>query len=170
MDLKGIKKVLYPLFLSIAFIACLGHAEGQDDHVSPNGKYLASISRQDSTGDIKVEIRSHSGNRLFSVAYRPDDPEHEYSLVQAEWTPDSQYFIYSLNSKDGHMQWHYPTAFIDVWDFREYYLDDLLGPIAKGHFVISPPDIIRTAVRDPGNTPSEVEISLRELVARKNGK
>ena len=37
--------------------------------------------------------------------------EHGYGVTKAVWTPDSHFFVYSLESSGGHEAWHSPVWF-----------------------------------------------------------
>src|SRR5882762_2399273 len=66
--------------------------------------------------ESRIEFKSSEGKIPCALDYSSDDNEHGLGVVKAEWTPDSQYFVYSLTSSGGHQPWHAPTQFLSRKD------------------------------------------------------
>ena len=48
--------------------------------------------------ESRIEFKSSDGKIACSLDYSSEDNEHGFRVVKAEWTPDSQYFVFSLTS------------------------------------------------------------------------
>jgi hypothetical protein len=59
-----------------------------------------------------------------------------------EWSPDSQFFIFSTASSGGHSPWHWQTYFYDRKRKTFEEVDDFTGPIIKRDFKLTAPDWI----------------------------
>ena len=61
--------------------------------------------------ESRMELRSRSGRLLAEQDYSSVDGEHGYGVKKAVWTPDSNFFVYSLENSGGHSPWHTPVEF-----------------------------------------------------------
>jgi hypothetical protein len=98
-------------------------------------------------GESRVEIRNGKNVLLFSHSFGSEDGEHGFGVAQAAWTPDSQFFVFSLMSSGGHQPWHSPIYFVSRRDNRMRSLDDYLGDITDPNFEVRPPDIVQAVGR-----------------------
>jgi hypothetical protein len=73
--------------------------------------YPADISL-DVTPDMesRVVIRTNEGNTLNSKNYSSPRGFNGYYVVNAKWSPDSKFFVYSTSSSGGHGPWQFPMA------------------------------------------------------------
>jgi hypothetical protein len=83
---------------------------------SPDGTlravvYPADISL-DATPDMesRVVVRTSKGQTLTSRNYSSPRGFNGYYVVNAQWSPDSRFFVYSLSSSGGHSPWQFPMA------------------------------------------------------------
>jgi hypothetical protein len=98
------------------------------------------------------------------VKYTSADGEHGFGVVKAAWTPDSQYFVYSLASSGGHQAWRSPTFFYDRRNERVRSFDEEVGVVIDAKFSLSPPDVVEIVIRDNDNGESKnVKIALSDL-------
>ena len=89
-----------------------------------------------------------------------DAYEHGYGVVKAEWTPDSQYFVFSLTSSGGHQAWHAPTEFYSQVDGTVRSLDDYFrSEITKPAFQIVAPNRVET--ERAGEDDKAIPVSIR---------
>src|SRR5262245_23420284 len=72
---------------------------------------IKSTKAPEATEESSCEFRSASGKILARKSYASADGEHGYGVIKAAWTPDSQFFVYSLASSGGHQAWHSPVKF-----------------------------------------------------------
>jgi len=113
---------------------------------SPDGTiaaFVRSTKAPEATKESRVEVRSQQGRLLVSRGYMSKDGEHGYGVSKAAWTPDSQFFVYSLESSGGHQAWHTPVHFFSRDKSEIISLDDALkDAVTNPQFVVSGPDSI----------------------------
>lgn len=84
--------------------------------VSPDKKNVASVVPADvslnATPDMesRVVIRSSAGSTVNSKDYSSPRGDNGYYVFTAQWSPDLQYFVYSMMSSGGHSPWSFPIA------------------------------------------------------------
>jgi len=98
--------------------------------------------------ESRIEFQSNDGKIACSLDYSSADSEHGFGVVKAEWTPDSQYFVFSLTSSGGHQAWHAPTQFLSRKDKTVRTLDDYFfeAGISKADFQLIAPNTVKTEV------------------------
>ena len=123
----------------------------------------------DGDRENRVEVRNFSGKILLSRSFVSKDGEHGYIVYRADWTADSQFFVFSVGSSGGHQPWHSPIYFYCRNDSRLRLLDDYLGPITSPNFMLSAPDTIHaTKLKQYGDHESvSVEAKLSNLIKQK---
>jgi len=113
-------------------------------YTSPDNSVIAIVRSKkapEATTDSRIELRSQSGKLLVRRNYSSEDGEHGYGVVKATWTPDSQFFVYSLESSGGHQSWHSRLEFYGRKQHKILSLDDALhDAVNNPPFVISAPD------------------------------
>ena len=129
--------------------SCPARAKQEMDRfVSPDGKLVALVIHVGKemgfeNYESRVELRMKEGSLLRSVDYSSNDSEHGYGVAKAAWTPDSQFFVYSLQSSGGHSPWHTPVQFYNRRQNKILSLDDAVGDsVAYPEFSIREPDEI----------------------------
>lgn len=152
---------------ALLFCAAAGAAPAER-HASPDAAVAAIVTtappRGAGTGESQVTLRTRGGRVLATRRFASPDGAHGYRVERAAWTPDSQFFVFSLASSGGHQPWRFPTFFFSRRDGRVRLLDDFVGPIATPGFVLSAPDIlVLPGDRDAGGTGSPAPIRLHEL-------
>src|ERR1700734_4078650 len=75
-----------------------------------NASVLAVDKSLNATPDMEsnVVIRSSAGATLASKDYSSPDGANGYYVLNAKWSPDSQFFVYSMMSSGGHSPWSFP--------------------------------------------------------------
>lgn len=118
-----------------------------------------------SNPESRIEIRSRDGVISCALDYSSGDGEHGFGVVRAEWTPDSQYFVFSLTSSGGHQSWHAPTQFLNRTDGTVRSLDDYFAAagVSKADFYLIAPNTVKTEVwkEDKGVPVSVRLVNLR---------
>jgi hypothetical protein len=82
--------------------------------ISPDGAMHASVLPVSvnlyATPDMesRVVFRSRDGDTLTSEDYSSPRGVNGYHVYSAKWSPDSQFFAYSLTSSGGHQPWSFP--------------------------------------------------------------
>lgn len=149
-------------------------ADETQKYVSSDGKLQALVIPVGKAGDglreSRVEIRDSGGKILRTRSFASKDGEHGYIVSHAAWTPDSEFFVFSVYSSGGHQPWHTPTYFYRRSNRQLKLLDDYLGPITDPNFELSAPDILRTSkLKAYGDLESiPVEIKLSNLVKQRS--
>jgi hypothetical protein len=114
-------------------------------HASPDNKLHAVVLPAEiglnATPDMesRVVIRSVAGDTLNSYNHSSPRGANGYYVDTAQWSPDSQFFVYSLVSSGGHSPWSHPTMVYSVHHNRFTQLSDLIGgrPILSEKFQFS---------------------------------
>jgi hypothetical protein len=81
---------------------------------SPDGALRALVLpvdvSLDATPDMesRVVIRTSNGDTVTSKDYLSPRGTNGYYVVNAKWSPDSQFFVYSMSSSGGHSPWSFP--------------------------------------------------------------
>ena len=81
---------------------------------SPDGALRALVFPVDvslyATPDMesRVVIRTSKGDTLTSKDYSSPRGANGYYVFNAKWSPDSQFFVYSMSSSGGHSPWSFP--------------------------------------------------------------
>jgi hypothetical protein len=110
---------------------------------------LPAKKRSDAgTREDRIEFYGTDGKLLCALDYSSEDGEHGFGVVKAGWTPDSQYFVYSLTSSGGHQPWHAPTPFYSRASGRVRELDDFFDAagIASADFKLIAPNTVETTI------------------------
>ena len=112
-------------------------------HQSPDGTLRALVIALPNApyglGESRVEIRNRKHTLLFTHSFGSDDGEHGDGVAEAAWTPDSQFFAFSVMSSGGHQAWHSPTFFVSRRDNIMRSLDDYVGSITDPQFKVAAP-------------------------------
>src|SRR6266508_3973977 len=79
--------------------------------------------------ESRVEIRDMKGTVLATKDFKSPDGEHGRNVQKMEWSPDSQFFVFSTASSGGHSPWHWQTYFYDSKRNTFKEVDDFTGPV-----------------------------------------
>lgn len=126
---------------------------------------LTSKASPEAGHESKVEFYSPESQILCTLDYSSEDGEHGFSVVKAAWTPDGNYFVFSLTSSGGHQSWHAPTLFYSERNNEIRSLDgyaDAAG-ISKADFTLLPPNTVVTEVQREESVP--IQFRLDSLVS-----
>jgi hypothetical protein len=138
----------------------------QRRYVSPDNRNVATVvpvgpSRDES----RVTVSSRDGSLLCTQDYSSKDGDHGYEVVKAAWTPDSKYFVYSMESSGGHSVMIVPTLFCSTIRHKVFGLSDLLHDnVIFPNFSIKAPDQITVTLqtRKQGKTVSLSRLEYSE--------
>lgn len=118
-----------------------------DKYMSPDRTLVAVITSRkapQATEESKIELISNSGNVLEKESYFSEDGEHGFGVTKAAWTPDSNFFLYSMESSGGHQSWHSPVYVFRRKTNNIFNLDkQLRDSIANPQFEITAPDKVK---------------------------
>lgn len=142
----------------------------------PNANYL---HRRDLDG-LAVEVLRWKDGGWWEIYARHDfrrigiaDPDHRAAHFQ--WSPDSQYLVFTTSSFGGHSPWHFPAYVFCVGDKSFRYLDRAFRDVS-GDAVTSPdfhfeaPDtLVMSSVRLVGGDKivnRQLRANISELAAK----
>ena len=106
--------------------------------------------------ESRVEIRDMKGAILATKDFKSPDGEHGRNAQKVEWSPDSQFFVFSTASSGGHSPWHWQTYFYDRKRNAFKEVDDFTGPIIKRNFKLTAPDWIEVRVHGTAADPGDI--------------
>jgi hypothetical protein len=173
----------FPIFVAFAFFmaACAQQptTDGSATHnqpvkcpgvMSPDQKLRAcvlSVGKRPNPpfNESRVEIRDMKGAVLVTKDFKSPDGEHGRNVQKAEWSPNSQFFVFSTASSGGHSPWHWQTYFYDRTRNAFKEVDDFTGPIIKRNFKLTAPDWIE--VRVQGTAADQLDIINGHSVKRR---
>jgi hypothetical protein len=118
--------------------------------MAPDGAIDASVLPVDVslyvTPDMesRVVIRAKNGDTLNSEDYASPRGMNGYYVLAAKWSPDSQFFVYSLTSSGGHQPWSFPIVVYSRKANAFAKLGDMIGgkPTISGTFEFSGPHML----------------------------
>ena len=153
-------------------LPCGAATRSEKEFKAKDGTHIVvlPVSKLPGHGDAesRIEFYSPQNQLLCALDYSSDDSEHGFGVVKAAWTPDSNYFVFSLTSSGGHQAWHAPTLFYSVDDRGIRTLDSYVkaAKISKSDFILRPPNVVVTeAWRD--QKPAPIELRLDSLTRQK---
>jgi hypothetical protein len=116
-----------------------------DHFTSPDGNIVALIRYPKplfTPTESRIQITTKDARVLAERNYGSEDGKHGYGITRAAWTPDSQFFVYKLESSGGQEPWHSPVHFFSRRDNKIVELDPVLKDAVSNtqQFLVSPPD------------------------------
>jgi len=138
-NLVGITRVLA---LMLVFNLVAGPAFGRD-YLSPDATMTVTESeqsRRDCEAIILFKDRSHV---ILTHGYVSADHNQGSCAAMAKWTPNSQFFVFSLEPPGGHQPYHTPIYFFPRRTGQITLLEDFLpDPVTEPVFTVSAPDVV----------------------------
>ena len=86
-----------------------------------------------------------------------------YYVFRAKWSPDSQFFVYSLISSGGHSPWSFPIMAYDRKANRFAKFSDMINdnPTVSGDFTFTGPHTVTASTwRKSGSPEDKVPIAV----------
>jgi hypothetical protein len=136
---------------------------------SPDGTLRALVFPVDislhATPDMesRVVIRTSKGETLTSKDYSSPRGTNGYYVVSAKWSPDSQFFVFSMMSSGGHSPWSYPTMVYSRQKNRIAKFSDMIDgrPTVSGDFSFSGPHtLVASTWKQPGALDDKVAVTV----------
>jgi hypothetical protein len=106
--------------------------------------------------ESRVEIRDMTNAVLAVDDFKSPDGEHGRNVQKSQWSPDSQFFVFSTASSGGHSPWHWQSYFYDRRRNKFKEVDNYTGPIIKRNFKLTAPDWIEVTVQGTPSDPSDI--------------
>jgi hypothetical protein len=97
--------------------------------------------------ESRIEIHDMNGAVLATKDFKSADGEHGRNVQKAEWSPNSQFFVFSTASSGGHSPWHWQTYFYDrkrktapkCSNNKFSDPSDTFSPVGWGNFILKSP-------------------------------
>jgi hypothetical protein len=156
----GLRRVA--LLALAASICTPPHAQPEktrQDHPSPDGKLIATVIDVNKAHESRLEIRSSAGKLLLVQDHSSTDMEHGQVICRAAWTPDAEFFVFSMSNTGGHSPLGRPTWFYSRPQNRIYDLESAIGYITECNFALQAPNWIITK-----SNGAQVRVALSTLV------
>src|ERR1700749_1903226 len=130
---------------------------------SPDKKLHATVLPADVSLDVnpdmesRVVIPSVEGKTLNSHNHSSPRGANGYYVDQAKWSPDSQFFVYSLVSSGGHSPWSHPTMVYSVQANRFANLSAMIDgrPLLSEKFQFAAPHTLTATTWKKDGAPDE---------------
>jgi hypothetical protein len=119
----------------------------------------------DTTPDMesRVVIRKSSGDTVTSLDHSSPRGMNGYYVFRAKWSPDSQFFAYSLISSGGHSPWSFPMMVFGRKASAIAAFTDMIGgkPTLSGEFGFSGPHTLdATTWKQEGDLDNKLPITV----------
>jgi hypothetical protein len=140
--------------------------KARQDYRSPDEKQIATVIDVNKAHESRVEIRNSEGKRLLVQDYSSIDMEHGQTVCKAAWTPDGEFFVFSMSNTGGHSPPARPTYFYSRQRNRIFDLDRAVGYITECDFRLQAPNwiITKRLEKTDGDESSPVRVALSTLV------
>ena len=126
---------------------------------SPDGRLVAEITagQEKRPGGAQVLIMTAAGQRLLLGDYASGENAERLDVMQARWTPDSAFFVFSATSADGHQPWRFPVLFYSRTANEVRRLDAFSGglSVVDPALKILAPDIVEVVGQKTIDHPRE---------------
>jgi hypothetical protein len=113
--------------------------------------------------ESRVVIRTSKGDTLTSKDYASLRGANGYYVLTAKWSPDSQFFVFTMASSGGHSPWSFPTM---VYSRRQNWIanfSDMIDgkPTLSGDFSFSGPHtMIATTWKQSGALDEKATVTV----------
>ena len=147
-------------------------AQGLQSYKSPDGGLRVVITPvSKSCPEDRLVIRKRNGALFYRKDFSSSDCEHGDNIVRGEWSPDSQFFVFNVESTGGHQPGHRPVFFYSRNENKLYRLENYIGYIVAQDFTLEAPHIIKTEKQKiiGGMEGVTIKVNLSQIF-RRNGR
>jgi hypothetical protein len=147
--------------------AAAGGRDQMKEYYSPDRSIVArvrTVSEQNgANAESNVEFRRRSDGRLIGArSFISKDRRRGLGVVEARWSFDSNFFVFSTLSSGGRYPGVFPTFVFSRNPAQIVLLDAVLKTtVASPEFSLQAPDLLTVVVRDSAAGRSMVERSFR---------
>jgi hypothetical protein len=129
-----------PLWLALVLVfSIMGEstslAAPTGEFISPDHSLIAVITRshKHKSGEAFVQVRTSAGTVVQTKSYISTDGEHGAIIEHAKWTPNSEFFVYSMYNSGGHQP---------IYSYVDYYSrkDKQIKTLTQSSLEILDPD------------------------------
>jgi hypothetical protein len=113
--------------------------------------------------ESRVVIRTSAGDTLTSQDHSSPRGGNGYYVYKAQWSPDSQFFVYSMVSSGGHSPWSFPIMVYSRKKNLFANVSDMINgaPTVSGEFQFSGPHTLTASTwKQPGDLDHKVPVSV----------
>jgi hypothetical protein len=113
--------------------------------------------------ESRVVIRASNSDTLISKDYSSPRGANGYYVVNAKWSPDSQFFVYSMSSSGGHSPWSFPTMVYGRQKNRIAGFSDMIrgGPTVSADFHFAGPHtLVASTWKQPGSLDDKIAVTV----------
>ena len=113
--------------------------------------------------ESRVVIRTSKGDTLTSKDYSSPRGANGYCVFNAKWSPDSQFFVYSMSSSGGHSPWSFPMMVYSRQKNRIAGFSDMTNgePTVSGDFHFAGPHtVVASTWKQPGSLDDKVALTV----------
>jgi len=182
LSILSMSAATLPPASALAELACSGHKllrnprpESSCSNVkpaiyaSPDGALRALVFPVDvslyATPDMEshIVIRTAKGDTLTSKEYSSPRGTNGYYVVDAKWSPDSQFFVYSMASSGGHSPWSFPMMVYSRQKNRIAGVSDMIDgkPTLSADFHFAGPHtLVATTWKQQGSLDDKVPVTI----------
>jgi hypothetical protein len=112
--------------------------------------------------ESRIVIRTREGKLLTSKDYSSPRGANGYYVFAAKWSPDSQFFVYSMSSSGGHSPWSFPMW---VYSRQKNLIADfsaMIGnnPTVSGDFKFTGPHTVSATTWEKAGSDNKLPISV----------
>ena len=112
--------------------------------------------------ESRIVIRTREGKLLTSKDYSSPRGANGYYVFAAKWSPDSQFFVYSMSSSGGHSPWSFPMW---VYSRQKNLIADfsaMIGnnPTVSGDFKFTGPHTISATTWEKAGSDNKLPVSV----------
>src|ERR1700747_1782894 len=155
------RKIVLGILSALPAFWWISPAQAQQSLISPDRQLRAVIlpvceNKDPENTASAVEIHLSTGRLLYREVYSSQDCGHGMHVVRAEWTPDSQFFVFSSQSSGESNPWNYLTQFYTRQLNAILDLDKYVDPIVTPNFVLSAPSTIQTKAVEARGRPTHL--------------
>jgi hypothetical protein len=138
-------------------------------YTSPDKKLTAAVVPDDpslnDTPDMenRVEIKSSAGATLISKDYSSPGGANGYYVLNAKWSTDSQFFVFSMTSSGGHSPWSFPIMVYSVKKNQFAQFSAMINgqPTLSGEFTIAAPHSLHASTwKQAGDLDDKVPVTV----------
>lgn len=141
--------------------------EAQQNYNSPDGTLrvrITSVSK--SCAEDRLGIFSRTGALIYQKDFLSSDCEHGNTVVRGEWSSDSQFFIFNVESTGGHQPGHRPVYVYSRGKKKLYSLENYIGYLVAQDFTLEAPHTLKTEKQKTrgGFDGVPIEVNLSQIL------
>ena len=112
--------------------------------------------------ESRIVIRTSEGKLLTSKDYSSPRGANGYYVYAAKWSPDSQFFVYSMSSSGGHSPWSFPMW---VYSRQKNLIADfsaMIGnnPTVSGDFKFTGPHTVLATTWEKAGSDNKLPVTV----------